>query len=227
MFQILFLFILMVFPNNVLGVSESFDPTKVLYESERDGLWEFGEGQEVELNSKKNADYLVNNETVLDFSLDETKNLWLGFELEVDTEETLLGFDDPALVVFLNDELVWKKSALELCDAGKCDWLLHKVDLGEVKAGMNRVNIYGGETGDLEQPTQLKVRNLTVNSETKSADVSGEVLGAMDIRQPLKKVVFNPWIFLVVWLVILAAFSLFWGLVNKVASRKGANYENN
>src|SRR5690606_16099208 len=133
-FLIIFIFSLffLIFPGFIFA--QVFYPETETFNSSLDGCWEFSEVvsdyvvsdiDEENLSpltftvSKTNSgDFLVNNQTTINFSLNQLKNLeniYFEFSFECESSEDLAGFDQPYLVLFYGEELIYKQSDLGLC----------------------------------------------------------------------------------------------------------------
>ena len=155
-------------------LSMFFTPGVELYGSELDGAWVFGEvvgeerelsggqeflvnGEVVELNSADSPDYLVSNRYEWEF-VGDGRELWLSFSYQLWSEESELGFDEPVLVVFLDDLLIFK-IGLERC----CELEGEEIYLGEL-SGKHRLSFFAGEMGDLEKPSGVVIEELKLLS---------------------------------------------------------------
>jgi len=108
-------------------------------------------GDEYTFNSS--SDFLINNELKMEFF--STSETLFSFSFLCETTETELGFDDPFLVVFLDDELLFKESDFSLCG----NWQ-EKYFLFPKTNKKYLVYIYAGENGDLENNTLVKIKNI-------------------------------------------------------------------
>ncbi len=158
----------------LMFLSMFFTPGVELYGSELDGAWVFGEvvgeerelsggqeflvnGEVVELNSADSPDYLVSNRYEWEF-VGDGRELWLSFSYQLWSEESELGFDEPVLVVFLDDLLIFK-IGLERC----CELEGEEIYLGEL-SGKHRLSFFAGEMGDLEKPSGVVIEELKLLS---------------------------------------------------------------
>lgn len=269
--QLIFLLLFIFSIGRVQASADFFTPSSEVFETEQDALWDFavekslatkkfpdlvteiaGQKEEFVFNNLENPSYLVRSKLDLDLLLPSQQELWLEFELKIETQESLRGFDDPAMVIYLDNDLIWKRSAQDLCPSGKCDWGKQTIYLGKVQKDDHKLSIYAGETGDLEQPTQVTIKNLAVVVAAKplpvqlnpaipdlidkidaaitkvvasSEEKAGQLLGT--IKEKETSFVSKSWFFVIVWLAMTLIIIGVWGVINKVASRKGANYEKN
>jgi hypothetical protein len=150
-----------------------FTPSAALHHLALDGAWQFGGvverqadsdletevleelNETVELNSVDSPDYLVNNR--FDWPFVGKGSAWLEFKYQAWSKETERGFDEPALVIFLGEELIFKKGIEEIC----CEERTERVYLGEL-TGDQRLSFFAGEMGDLAKPTILRITEVKV-----------------------------------------------------------------
>lgn len=152
-----------------------FTPSSPLYNSDPDGAWEFPEtmaksrtaGELIEflkmeektgLNNSENPHYLVQNKFEWSFEVDD-KPLWLKMTWQPWSSETERGFDDPYLVVYLNQEVIFKEGIDNCCQPQTKQWYL-----GEL-SGEQTIYIYAGEMGDLEKPSGVEIESLKLLTE--------------------------------------------------------------
>lgn len=269
--QLILLLLLLFSASRVQASADFFTPNSNLFQTEQDALWDFADEkslatkelpnstteivsqkEEFAFNNLDNPSYLVSNKLDLDLLLPSQQELWLELELKTETQESLRGFDDPAMVIYLDNDLIWKRSAQDLCSSEKCDWGKQTIYLGKAPKASHKLSIYVGETGDLEQPTQITIKNLAVVVAAKplpvqlnpvipdlidkidaaitkvvasSEEKAGQLLGT--IKEKETSFISESWFFVVVWLAMILFITGVWGVINKVASRKGANYEKN
>ena len=165
---------LAIFSSNISA--KIFTPESELFDSELDGAWEFGEvmqtefvgtehasllftllNQEITLNSSAEAKYLVANQFSSKFTVDQTQDIWLELTYQPWSQETEIGFDDPVLVVFLNDQIVLKRNIFEIC----CQPQMEKIYLGSL-TGEQTLFIFAGDTGDLLKPSGVILQTVKI-----------------------------------------------------------------
>jgi hypothetical protein len=158
------------------AAAKVFTPGEELFNSELDGAWEFPDlvekefdgventelmftllDEEVSLNSSTKPQYLVQNQFSSEFNLEQARNVWLELTYQPWSQETELGFDDPVLVVFLNEQVVLRKSIFEIC----CQVQAEKIYLGSLD-GEQRLTIFAGEMGDLLKPSGVILQKVRV-----------------------------------------------------------------
>lgn len=118
------------------------------------------------LNSPSAPRALVENSLQWAVNLEDSAKVWLEIEYRVWSEETERGFDDPVWVAFQNDEVVYRESVLEACPveervAEVCVWRTGQWYVGE-GSGVRSFSVFAGDTGDLEKPSGIDVRKITV-----------------------------------------------------------------
>lgn len=149
-----------------------FTPSQTLFSSSLDGAWEFGQVAErrdpqsatteylvkdelIALNNSQSPTYLVENK--LEWHFAGAGETWLVMEFEAWSEETEAGFDDPALVVFLGEEIIWRENSFEAC----CEVRQERVYLGNL-SGEHTLSFFAGEMGDLHKPTGVVFSRLVL-----------------------------------------------------------------
>ncbi|MCC6711503.1 MAG: hypothetical protein IT416_04105 [Candidatus Pacebacteria bacterium] len=174
-FLIIFIFGLffLIYPRFIFA--QVFSPETVAFDSSLDGCWEFGEVVNnylvTEVNEtnlltlnfttskESNGDFLVNNKTSINFSLNQLENLeniFFEFSFECETSEDLIGFDQPFLVLFYGDELIYKETDLQLCFSTQTRSFLLPVN------NSNELIFFAGNNGDLENSTTVEFSNFSL-----------------------------------------------------------------
>jgi hypothetical protein len=190
--------------------AQVFTPQTNTFSSELDGMWEFpviedkykvGEilitdySKDVSFNIsstgsiEKNRDehvfntlnsFLVNNE--LKIELIPTSEVLFSLSFLCETSETDMGFDDPFLVIFLDDELLFKENNFNLCGSWQEKYFLFpKTDKKHL------VHIYAGENGDLENNTLVKIKNINFSKKNNLEPTSTLKVSTSPPKKIVKK----------------------------------------
>ena len=164
----------------LLFLAALFTPSAEFFHSELDGAWQFGEVIErvgldvetealvenselVELNNPDEPDFLVNNR--FDWLVEGNgRPSWLEMEYQPWSEETEPGFDEPTVVIFLDEELIFKRNIAEIC----CELQQATIYLGEL-VGEHRLSFLAGETGDLQKPSGVIVTAMKILVQKETA----------------------------------------------------------
>ncbi|OGJ37836.1 MAG: hypothetical protein A2383_01980 [Candidatus Pacebacteria bacterium RIFOXYB1_FULL_39_46] len=163
-----------------------FTPESELFGSQLDGSWEFGEvvkaefageeaadllfsliDQEVLLNTSAEPHFLVQNSFRKEFALDQNQDVWLELIYQPWSQETEAGFDDPVIVVFLNNQVILKKSIAQIC----CKLQTEKLYLGSL-SGAQTLTIFAGEMGDLLNPSGVILQSIKIFGQSMIVDQS-------------------------------------------------------
>lgn len=128
------------------------------------------------LNELGAPQYLVNNRFAWSFSLTQSQHVWLRLEYRLWSQETERGFDDPALVVYYDNALIYRESVFEHCAEtvrveGVCPWRTKRMYLGNVQ-GNHTLTILAGEMGDTEKPTGADIRAFKFETQAVAIGVT-------------------------------------------------------
>lgn len=156
----------LIFPELIFA--QVFKPGSKVFNSEVDGLWELGEvnvtyylaAMPAEFNQPvsyvvaeiNQNDFLVGQGLELSFSVKQ--EFLFQFSFKCETVETLVGFDQPYLVVFAGEELIHLEEDLGLC--GQLQKRYFLLPAGE------RIYLYFGQMGDLVAPTTITIEELSL-----------------------------------------------------------------
>jgi hypothetical protein len=160
-----------IYPINIFA--QQFNPSIDLFNSELDGFWEIGldddsyqvkeknSNYQKEINFNINeshlSDFLVGNSLEIDFSIDRKyKDFLFNFSFICSTDEYTVGFDQPFLIVYLGDELIFKESNLFFCDEEKTHYFL-------LPNNNKKIYFFYGETGDLENKTTVEIEDINLS----------------------------------------------------------------
>ncbi|MFZ5437911.1 MAG: hypothetical protein ACOZAK_02565 [Patescibacteria group bacterium] len=153
-----------IFPNFIFA--QVFNPSSKVFNSDLDGLWEFGTvnvayrlsvmpaefSQPISyvVTEINQSDFLVGHGLELNFSVKE--EFLFQFSFNCETVETLVGFDQPYLVIFIGEELIALEEDLALC--GQLQKRYFLLPAGE------KISLYFGQMGDLTAPTTITIEEL-------------------------------------------------------------------
>lgn len=159
-----------IFPINIFA--QEFKPTTSIFNSYLDGMWEIGkvsdeyqfsdslEGYKKEINfsstETSTGDFLVNNSLKIDFLIDQKQPDFLfTFSYSCSTSENVTGFDQPFLIIFSGNKLIFKESNLSKCIKEQDESFL-------LPNNKEELILFFGEMGDMENETIVEIRDIGI-----------------------------------------------------------------
>lgn len=136
------------------------------------GLSNLGSLNVAKLGSETSSAKLGDNSLFQQLSLDSSVT-GIQFWYRVWTKESALGFDDPVLIVSLNDELLWRIGASTAIDADSFDlanftlacsgWRLAQVPFRALSGqAIYQLKFISGQTGDLVNSSWVEIGNISL-----------------------------------------------------------------